>query len=156
KEGSPLYPYNPRILPQGSFMLGTIIKPINDEDDIDIDLVCKLSGKPSRWTQKHLKDAVGDRLKDHSTYEKMIEDDDGGRRCWTLEYSDDANYHMDILPSISDKNFTVLLSEPFNNTQHIDTNKLAIRITDRKEYNYSTETDTERWMKSNPFGYAKW
>ena len=37
KEGSPLYPYNPRILPQGSFMLGTIIKPINDEDDIDIE-----------------------------------------------------------------------------------------------------------------------
>ncbi len=87
KEGSPLYPYNPRILPQGSFMLGTIIKPINDEDDIDIDLVCKLNGKPINWTQKHLKDTVGDRLKDHSTYEEMIEDKDGGRRCWTLEYS---------------------------------------------------------------------
>ena len=52
KEGSPLYPYNPRILPQGSFMLGTIIKPINDEDDIDIDLVCKLNGKPAYWTHR--------------------------------------------------------------------------------------------------------
>lgn len=156
KEGSPLYPYKPRILPQGSFMLGTIIKPINDEDDIDIDLVCKLNGKPVNWTQKHLKDAVGDRLKDHSTYREMIEDKDGGRRCWTLEYSDDANYHMDILPSISDKNFTVLLSESFNNSQYIDTNKLAIRITDKEEHNYSTETDTEWWKKCNPFGYAKW
>lgn len=156
KEGSSLYPYHPRILPQGSFMLGTIIKPINDEDDIDIDLVCKLSGKPSHWTQKHLKDAVGERLKDHSTYEQMIEYENGGRRCWTLEYSDDANYHMDILPSISDKNFTVLLNESFNNSQYLDTNKLAIRITDKEEYNYSTETDTEWWMKSNPFGYAKW
>ena len=113
KEGSPLYPYSPRIIPQGSFMLGTIIRPINDEDDIDIDLVCKLEGKPSHWTQKHLKEAVGDRLKENATYNDMLEDEDGGRRCWTLEYSDDANYHLDVLPSISDKNFNVLLSESY-------------------------------------------
>lgn len=156
KEGSPLYPYSPKIIPQGSFMLGTITRPVNDEDDIDIDLVCKLNGKPSNWTQKHLKDAVGDRLKEHSTYKDMLDDEDGGRRCWTLEYSDEANYHLDVLPSISDKNFTVLLSESFNNSQHLDTHKLAIRITDKEEPFYSIMTDTEWWMKSNPFGYAKW
>lgn len=156
KEGSPLYPYEPRILPQGSFMLGTIIKPVNDEDDIDIDLVCKLNGKPAHWTPMHLKNAVGDRLKDHSIYEKMIEDRDGGRRCWTLEYSEEANYHLDILPSISDKNYKVLLSESFNNSQDLDAEKLAIRITDKEEPNYSVETNTEWWMKGNPFGYAKW
>lgn len=156
KEGSKLYPYNPRIIPQGSFMLGTIVRPINDEDDIDIDLVCKLDGKPSHWTQKHLKDAVGDRLKEHSKYEAMLEDKHGGRRCWTLEYSDDANYHLDVLPSISDKNFTKLLNESFNNVQDINAGKLAIRITDNEETNYATETDVYWWMKSNPFGYAKW
>lgn len=156
KEGSSLYPYSPRIIPQGSFMLGTITKPINDEDDIDIDLVCKLEGKPAHWTQKHLKEAVGDRLKEHSTYKNMLEDEDGGRRCWTLEYSDEANYHMDVLPSISDKNFKVLLSESFNNSQNLDTNKLAIRITDNEVPLYSIITDTEWWMKSNPFGYAQW
>ena len=156
KEGSALYPYSPRIIPQGSFMLGTIIRPINDEDDIDIDLVCKLEGKPSHWTQKHLKEAVGNRLKENATYNDMLEDEDGGRRCWTLDYSDDANYHLDVLPSISDKNFTVLLSESFNNSQNLDTDKLAIRITDKEEVFYSIMTDTEWWMKSNPFGYAKW
>jgi hypothetical protein len=136
KEGSPLYPYSPRIIPQGSFMLGTITRPVNDEDDIDIDLVCKLNGKPSHWTQKHLKDAVGDRLKEHSTYKNMLDDEDGGRRCWTLEYSDEANYHLDVLPSISDENFMVLLNESFNNRQHLDTDKLAIRITDKEECIY--------------------
>lgn len=156
KEGSPLYPYSPRIIPQGSFMLGTIIRPINNEDDIDIDLVCKLEGKPSHWTQKHLKEAVGDRLKENANYSDMLEDKDGGRRCWTLEYSDDANYHLDVLPSISDKNFNVLLSESFNNSQNLDTDKLAIRITDKEEVFYSIMTETEWWMKSNPFGYAKW
>lgn len=156
KEDSSLYPYNPRIIPQGSFMLGTIIRPINDEDDIDIDLVCKLDGKPSYWTQKHLKDAVGNRLKEHSKYKTMLDDEDGGRRCWTLEYSEDANYHLDVLPSISNKNFTKLLNESFNNVQDINAEKLAIRITDNEEINYAIETDIYWWMKSNPFGYAKW
>lgn len=156
KEGSPLYPYSPRIIPQGSFMLGTITRPINDEDDIDIDLVCKLDGKPSSWTQKHLKDAVGDRLKENATYKEMLEDEEGGRRCWTLEYSDDADYHLDVLPSISDKNFTVYLNESFNNNQSLDTDKLAIRITDKEEPFYTIATDTYWWLKSNPFGYAKW
>lgn len=156
KEGSFLFPYSPRIIPQGSFMLGTIIKPICEDDDIDIDLVCKLNGKPAHWTQMHLKEAVGDRLKEHSVYKNMLESQDGGQRCWTLEYSDQANYHMDILPSIADKNFTVLLNEAFNNHQQLDTNKLAIRITDKENIFYSIMTETEWWLKSNPFGYAKW
>jgi hypothetical protein len=33
---------------------------------------------------------------------------------------------------------------------------LAIRITDKKQPNYYTDTVAENWMKSNPFGYAKW
>lgn len=156
KEDSSLCPYSPRIIPQGSFMLGTIIKPINDEDDIDIDLVCKLSGKPAHWTQKHLKDAVGNRIKEHSTYREMLNNQEGGRRCWTLEYSDDANYHLDILPSISDQNFTILLNESFQREENLDTDKLAIRITDKENLFYSIMTETEWWMKSNPFGYAKW
>lgn len=31
-----------KIMPQGSVNLGTVIKPISDEDDYDIDLVCLL------------------------------------------------------------------------------------------------------------------
>lgn len=156
KEASPLYEYSPRILPQGSFMLGTMIKPINEEDDIDIDLVCKLEGKPEKWTQEDLKEAVGSRLKDNDTYEKMIKEKDGGRRCWTLEYAEDSNYHMDVLPSVSDDNFTIYLNESFNYYEDLDADKLAIRITDKEEDNYEIETNSDEWMKSNPFGYAKW
>jgi len=156
RETSPLHRYSPRILPQGSFMLGTMIKPINEDDDLDIDLVCKLQGKPVTWTQKSLKDAVGDRLKDNDTYRDMIEDEDGGRRCWTLEYADQSNYHMDILPSFADDNFPIYLRESFNNSQQLDVDRMAIRITDKEEDNYATETNSDEWMKSNPFGYAKW
>ena len=37
EEGST--PYTVSIYPQGSFALGTVIKPISDEDDYDLDLV---------------------------------------------------------------------------------------------------------------------
>ncbi|WP_299606253.1 nucleotidyltransferase [uncultured Aquimarina sp.] len=155
-ENSSLYPYKPNILPQGSFMLGTMTKPINDEDDIDIDLVCKIQNKPSHWTQKHLKEAIGDRLKEHSRYEKMLKEKGGGRRCWTIIYAEDSNFHMDILPSLADENLNIILNEKFFSTQNLDADKLAIRITDKEHIFYSIMTDRLFWIKSNPFGYAKW
>ncbi|WP_206363232.1 nucleotidyltransferase domain-containing protein [Sinomicrobium pectinilyticum] len=149
---SPLYPYNPKILPQGSFMLGTMTKPIHEEDDIDIDLVCKIEGKPDHWTQKDLKDAVGDRLKQHGLYEKMLKDKEGGRRCWTLMYSEDSKFHMDILPSLADSNFNLMLTKNFG----VDNHLLAIRITDKESVFYTLMSNPSFWYKSNPFGYAKW
>jgi hypothetical protein len=50
-------------MPQGSFRLGTMIRPVCEEDDIDIDLVCQLTKKPDNWTQFDLKQKVGDRIK---------------------------------------------------------------------------------------------
>jgi hypothetical protein len=155
KPESSLAPYTPIIRPQGSFMLGTMIKPICDEDDLDIDLVCELTGKNLSWTQYHLKQAVGDRLKANETYKKML--DAEGRRCWTLLYSDQANYHMDILPSLVSKDYSILLDRAFSSTDLYDKyESLAIRITDKKKDNYYSDTNSENWIKSNPFGYARW
>ena len=71
-EKSLLSPYKPEILPQGSFLLGTMIKPVNDSDELDVDLVCKLEGKKANWAQYHLKKIVGDRLKENKTYKEMV------------------------------------------------------------------------------------
>lgn len=155
KPESSLAPYKPVVRPQGSFMLGTMIKPICEEDDLDIDLVCELTGKNSQWTQYHLKQVVGNRLKDNETYKKMLNEE--GRRCWTLMYSDSANYHMDILPSLVCNGYNIVLEKAFSNiTLDKDYESLAIRITDKKQSNYYTDTIAENWMKSNPFGYGRW
>lgn len=155
KPESSLAPYKPVVRPQGSFMLGTMIKPICEEDDLDIDLVCELTGKNSQWTQYHLKQVVGNRLKDNETYKKMLNEE--GRRCWTLMYSDSANYHMDILPSLVCNGYNIVLEKAFSNiTLDKDYKSLAIRITDKKQSNYYTDTIAENWMKSNPFGYGRW
>jgi hypothetical protein len=151
--------YKPEILPQGSFLIGTMIKPINDEDDLDIDLVCELTGKNITWTQEDLKTIVGDRIRENETYKEMLADE--GRRCWTLEYRKDSEqvkerYHMDILPAIINEGYNVILEKAFSDTDEKDLEALSIRITDNETENYESETDISEWMKSNPFGYGKW
>ena len=101
-----------------------------------------------------MKKAVGDRLKAHDTYKKML--DKEGRRCWTLKYAEAANYHMDVLPSIVSVGYKILLERAYSDVQQTDVNNLAIRITDNKLANYAYEIDTNEWLKSNPFGYSKW
>ncbi|NQT78290.1 MAG: nucleotidyltransferase [Bacteroidetes bacterium] len=155
KENSELIPYAPEVIPQGSFMLGTMVRPINDRDDLDIDLVCQLTNKKHDWTQYDLKQKVGDQLQANATYAKMIKVPEG-RRCWTLVYADDSNYHMDILPSIVDTGYRIILEKAFADAEFTNTNELAIRITDRKQSEYKTDTNHHNWLKSNPFGYGKW
>jgi hypothetical protein len=155
KPESSLAPYKPVIRPQGSFMLGTMIKPVCEDDELDIDLVCELTGKNPQWAQYQLKQAVGNRLKANETYKNML--DKEGRRCWTLSYANSAKYHMDILPSIVSSGYNIVLEKAFSATA-LDKNyeSLAIRITDIKQTNYYTDTVAENWMKSNPFGYGRW
>lgn len=136
KEDSPLQAYAPEIYPQGSFSLGTVIKPVTNKDEYDIDLVCFLGKlKKNATSQVQLKKMVGDRLKANQTYKNLL--DEEGRRCWTLNYANE--FHMDILPAIPDDIVRAqggLLSE-------------AVLITDTRN------ADTE-WPKSNPRGYVQW
>lgn len=155
KEDSILAPYRPQIRPQGSFMLGTMIKAVNESDNLDIDLVCQLMGKRVPWTQHDLKQAVGDQLKINKTYREMLESPDG-RRCWTLKYAESAAYHMDILPSLVSEGYQVLLERKFSANDASSLSELAMRITDKLERGYRIDTDPKFWLLSNPFGYGLW
>lgn len=153
--------YRPVVTPQGSLRLGTIIQPITEDGDIDVDLVYRLNGKSPIWTQKDIKQLVGKRLKEHGTYSGML-DKEEGRRCWTLLYRQDSDnakerYHMDILPSVSDSEFNrryenIRIRE--YSPQTID--QIAIRITDNQDPDYGRSTEIAEWLKSNPDGYALW
>src|SRR5437870_104135 len=54
--------FRPKIYPQGSFRLGTMIRPWLREDEYDIDLVCLLNLAKTQITQANLKAIVGARL----------------------------------------------------------------------------------------------
>lgn len=151
---SPLSPYKPEILPQGSFLHGTIVRPIHEDDDIDVDLVCRLLGKMTTWTQADLKKIVGDRLKDHQTLRRMLETE--GRRCWTVAHREEARFHLDVLPSIVTAGFIQLFEKAMSASELERAHELAIRITDKLTLNYATSSNPNEWLKSNPFGYAAW
>jgi len=157
-ECSPLSEYEPYIKPQGSFIIGTTIQSIEEDGDIDLDVVCEFKRKKITWTQYHLKNAVGDHLKAHGTYERLL--DEEGRRCWTLNYREEGvtnqRYHMDILPAIVANGYSLLLESSFKNLMDEDYEKLQLSITDKEKSNYYMSTFPEEWLQSNPYGYAKW
>lgn len=153
-ESSGLRIYKPEIKPQGSFLLGTMIKPIMQDDELDIDLVCRLTGKQAAWTQYHLKQAIGDELKASEMYKRML--DEEGNRCWTLLYAESTKFHMDILPAIVGQDHYMLMERAFSALENRQVDQLSIKITDRRLPNHRTEVRPELWPKSNPFGYAGW
>lgn len=122
-----------KISPQGSFYLGTVIKPVDDKDEYDIDLVCLLKDKHGA-SEHEIKHLVGDRLKKHGTYVKMM-DKEEGKRCWTLHYDE---FHMDILPSAPKEK---VYSEP---------NFTGIRLTHKD----APGVYSSRY--SNPYKYHEW
>ncbi len=94
EENSPLKQYRPEIYPQGSFLLGTVIKPL--EEDYDLDFVC-LFEKGLDLSSQETYQLIGARLRANGTYASMLEPKN---RCWRLVYAGD--FHMDIIPAIPD------------------------------------------------------
>lgn len=136
--------------PQGSFQHGTVIKPLKGSKKIgyDIDLVCQLSIPKHATTPGNIKEIVGQRLEEHETYKRIL--DEEGRRCWTLEYaeSDGVGFHLDILPSVDESAEVIQRLKGY--THHPELIDSAIAITNKiSDKNYS-------WSTSNPRGYSEW
>lgn len=147
EDDSPLHQYRPEIYPQGSFRLGTVVRPLKngEESDYDIDLVSELQMDKEQTTPRRLKAMVGDRLRENVRYRRML--DEEGRRCWTLNYAEDdgIGFHMDILPATPKGNSAILPDMTPRYAQH------AIAITDKDE-----TPGFYSWSSSNPRGYALW
>ncbi|MDE0088143.1 MAG: SEC-C metal-binding domain-containing protein [Candidatus Poribacteria bacterium] len=145
--------YSPDIYPQGSFLIGTVTKPISDVEEYDIDLVSELSLQKNKISQAYLKNLVGDEIKSYIRENDINSPVEEGKRCWTLHYADDVQFHMDILPAIPDAEpFRQLLeSKGYSPSNWSDS---AIAITDRTHPNY-TRIHPD-WPCSNPRGYAEW
>jgi len=152
RENGPLAPYHPEIYPQGSFRLGTVIKPINDKNDYDIDLVCRLTRNKTGLSQHKLKQEVGSDLIAYAKANGMKSLPQDKRRCWEIEYADGFSFHMDILPAVpDDRTFItslVIAGVPPELAEH------ALAITDKKHVNFYALAS--EWPRSNPKGYASW
>lgn len=88
--------YDIDIYPQGSFALGTVVRPLDKEDEYDIDLVCEFA-KDYGFTAQMLKSKVQSILTQYKRCESIEEK----RRCWQVIYADARHFHMDVIPAIS-------------------------------------------------------
>ena len=81
--------------PQGSWALGTIIKPVQGNQEYDADLLLKMAIGPG-WEPHDYIDAVYECFRRSGVYGEMAK---RRTRCVTLEYAGDV--HLDIVPCVS-------------------------------------------------------
>ncbi len=154
--------YDPKVFSQGSFRLGTAIRPDSDEE-YDLDMGCNLQRGLSKAqiTQEELKSRIGDELelyrKARGIKEELIEK----KRCWRLEYADGLSFHMDIVPCIPEGDVEkgnlkkrMIENSRLDESLAQNVSQLAVSITDNTDSSYAVATDD--WRTSNPEGYARW
>lgn len=154
--------YEPHVFPQGSFRLGTAIKP-DAEEEYDLDLSCNLEKRLSKdlITQEQLKHYIGHELELYRQARNIKEDLAEKKRCWRLEYADGLSFHMDIVPCIPEKDTgRQYLKQRMVEASLLDdslaqrVSELAVSITDNTDPKYNVKTDM--WRISNPEGFARW
>lgn len=153
REASTVRKYDPQVYCQGSFRLGTAIRPHTDAEEYDVDSVVELRLLTKRdKTQQQLKAMLGVEIESYHDAMAMVKPVREGNRCWILDYADGAQFHMDVVPAVPnhDQQYR-LLTASFLDARWAST---AITITDRREPNYRILTDY--WPRSNPKGYANW
>jgi hypothetical protein len=153
REESSIADLDPEVYVQGSFNLGTAIKPLSGKDDYDIDAVCNVRAlEKTDLSQADLKDKIGAEVKSYARAQNMSATPVEGRRCWTLEYADGAQFHMDVLPSVP--NTAALRVKEAMGIAGLYP-ETGIAITDTKHPQYYV-SNTDDWPQSNPKGYAEW
>ncbi len=154
--------HDAHVFVQGSFALGTAIRPVNPDEEYDLDFTCKLRQGVSRQThtQAQLKEFISVELESYRRARLIESPLEAKHRCWRLSYKDSLPFHMDVVPGIraDDMRRTVLtermVTAGVEQTLAADIARRALWITDDQDENYRAIHPD--WPSSNPGGYQKW
>ena len=80
---------------QGSYALGTLIKPVDDNDEYDADIQIVMNPNP-KWEAKDYVHAINKTLAGNKNYVEKIR---LKTRCVTVDYAGD--FHLDIVPRVT-------------------------------------------------------
>ncbi len=80
---------------QGSYALGTLIKPVDDNDEYDADIQIVMNHNRN-WEPKDYVQAIGRTLADNKTYADKLR---LKTRCVTVDYAGD--FHLDVVPRVT-------------------------------------------------------
>lgn len=162
RDKSACHDNDPHIFSQGSFRLGTAIRPLDENEEYDLDLACNLSKGISygTHTQADLKQLIGVELESYRKERNIRVPIEEKHRCWRLEYADHLSFHIDIVPCIpEDTSRQRLLIESMvaageDRVLSENVTHYAVSITDDRHPQYRQLS--HNWNKSNPEGFAKW
>lgn len=84
------------LTPQGSYRQKTIIKPVIDDADFDVDLLFEIN-RFDNWMPRKYLEKLHDEFKATDRYKDIV-DKRGKSRCVTLDYESD--FHIDIVPCV--------------------------------------------------------
>ena len=80
---------------QGSYALGTLIKPVDNNDEYDADIQIVMNPNP-KWQAKEYINEIHRTLKQNQNYADKLR---LKTRCVTIDYADD--FHLDVVPRVT-------------------------------------------------------
>ncbi len=140
------------IYPQGSFALGTVVRPYRDmkDADYDLDTIACIHAKRDEIdvTAKYTKNTIGDVIKDNENYKGKLERE--WEMCWTLDYAsvNEVGFKLDIIPSVFESkiNVNVLTTQGMESIYQNEVIAITKKSTD----------GSYRFITCNPKSYQKW
>lgn len=139
--------FDAEMYPQGSFALGTVVRPSKNNEDAnyDLDFICQVKKARNETTATMLWRELKEVLENSPYADKLTEYD----KCFTIEYADinGIGFSIDIVPA-ADETFerkVKLRSE----SEHPELIGTSIVIPD-------TSRDRTMWVTNNPKGYRAW
>ena len=82
---------------QGSFALGTLIKPVDDDDEYDADIQIVINPNP-KWEPKDYVNEIRRTLQSNKNYADKLR---LKTRCVTVDYAGD--FHLDVVPRVTNR-----------------------------------------------------
>lgn len=134
------------LYPQGSFSIGTVVKPQvrKRQADYDLDVICEVNYNKNDITPDALYEELKDALKSDGRYSPRLDFYD---ECITVNYSDvnGVGFSIDLVPSVHETPDRIISMK--SRSLHPDLCDTSIAITKDKAYD---------WGSSNPKGYQSW
>lgn len=133
--------------PQGSFALGTVVRPSNNNQDAnyDLDFICQVKSSRNEITASALWEKLKEVLENSSYADKLTEYD----KCFTIEYADvnGVGFSIDIVPAADES--TERKYKLRCDSEYPELIGTSIVIPD-------TGTQRSTWVTNNPKGYKEW
>lgn len=137
---------NAHIYPQGSFAIGTVVKPKKGKGnaDYDLDVICEVNYNKHEITPLALYDKLKVALENNGTYSSKLEYYD---ECITINYSDvnGIGFSIDIVPSVHEDQETIVSMKSHSTMPELCDSSIAITIDKALD-----------WGSSNPKGFQAW